>query len=45
LKHEPVERITRAVMRDVRAFAGQQEQADDLTLLAIRWNGAGVVEG
>jgi sigma-B regulation protein RsbU (phosphoserine phosphatase) len=39
LKHEPVERITRAVMRDVRAFAGQQEQADDLTLLAIRWNG------
>ncbi len=44
LKHEPVERITRAVMRDVRSFAGTQEQADDLTLLAIRWNGGAVVE-
>lgn len=40
LKAEPVERITRALVRDVRSFAGTQEQADDLTLLAIRWNGA-----
>jgi sigma-B regulation protein RsbU (phosphoserine phosphatase) len=45
LKHEPVDRITRAVMRDVRNFAGAQEQADDLTLLAIRWNGWTAAEG
>ena len=39
LGQEPVERITRAIVRDVRAFCGTHEQADDLTLLAVRWNG------
>jgi sigma-B regulation protein RsbU (phosphoserine phosphatase) len=37
----PVERITRTVVQDVREFCGTHEQADDLTLLAVRWNGDG----
>ncbi len=35
----PVDRITRGIMDDVRAFSGAQEQADDLTVLAVRWHG------
>jgi len=31
--------VTRAVVQDVRAFGGEHEQADDLTLLAVRWLG------
>jgi serine phosphatase RsbU (regulator of sigma subunit)/CHASE2 domain-containing sensor protein len=31
--------ILRRVRDDVRAYAGQAEQSDDLTLLCVRWNG------
>lgn len=41
LAEEPVEKITRGVVQDVRAFCSTHEQADDLTLLAVRWNGNG----
>lgn len=36
----PVERITRSVVQDVRTFSAEQEQADDITVLAVRWIGA-----
>jgi len=36
--NDPAE-ILSAVRDDVRAFAGQAEQSDDLTLLCVRWNG------
>ena len=39
MKGEPVEQITRALVQDVRQFCGETEQADDLTVLAVRWNG------
>ena len=39
LAGQPVEKITREILNDVRAFSGGHEQADDLTLLAVRWNG------
>jgi sigma-B regulation protein RsbU (phosphoserine phosphatase) len=35
----PVQRITRAVIQDVRTFAGDHEQADDISVLALRWIG------
>jgi sigma-B regulation protein RsbU (phosphoserine phosphatase) len=35
----PVQRITRAVVQDVRAFSTDQEQADDISVLAVRWIG------
>jgi sigma-B regulation protein RsbU (phosphoserine phosphatase) len=35
----PAQRITRAVVQDVRTFAGEQEQADDISVLAMRWFG------
>jgi phosphoserine phosphatase RsbU/P len=35
----PVQRITRAVVQDVRTFAADQDQADDISVLAIRWIG------
>ncbi|HEY5897024.1 MAG TPA: CHASE2 domain-containing protein [Burkholderiales bacterium] len=31
--------LLRALRDDVRRFAGKAEQSDDLTLLAVRWNG------
>jgi sigma-B regulation protein RsbU (phosphoserine phosphatase) len=31
--------VTRTVVHDVRAFGAEHEQADDLTLLAVRWLG------
>ncbi|RYD67565.1 MAG: hypothetical protein EOP84_30445, partial [Verrucomicrobiaceae bacterium] len=34
------EQITRTVVQDVRAFGAEHEQADDLTLLTVRWLGA-----
>ena len=37
-----VERISRGVVQDLRAFCGEREQADDITVLAIRWLGAAV---
>jgi sigma-B regulation protein RsbU (phosphoserine phosphatase) len=37
--NDSVERITRTVIQDIRTFCGTHEQADDLTLLAVRWNG------
>ncbi len=39
MSDDSVERITRKVVQDVRAFCGTHEQADDITLLAVRWNG------
>lgn len=36
----PVQRITRSVIQDVRAFASDQAQADDISVLALRWVGA-----
>lgn len=33
--------IAAAIAEDVRSFAGTAEQSDDLTLLCVRWNGAG----
>lgn len=35
----PVHRITRSVIQDVRAFASDQPQADDISVLALRWIG------
>lgn len=35
----PVQRITRAVVQDVRTFAADQDQADDISVLAVRWIG------
>ena len=35
----PVQRITRAVVQDVRTFAADQDQADDISVLALRWIG------
>lgn len=36
----PVQRITRSVIQDVRTFASDQQQADDISVLALRWIGA-----
>jgi sigma-B regulation protein RsbU (phosphoserine phosphatase) len=36
---QSAERIVRGVTQDVRTFCGAHEQADDLTLLVLRWNG------
>lgn len=33
--------IVAAIAADVHSFAGTAEQSDDLTLLCVRWNGAG----
>lgn len=35
----PAEKITRAVMHDVQAFSAEREQADDISVLALRWLG------
>lgn len=35
----PVEKITRAVVRDVRTFCGEREQSDDISVMAVRWLG------
>jgi sigma-B regulation protein RsbU (phosphoserine phosphatase) len=35
----PVQRITRSVVQDVRTFAADQDQADDISVLAVRWIG------
>lgn len=35
----PVEKMTRGVIRDVRTFCGEREQSDDISVMAIRWNG------
>jgi sigma-B regulation protein RsbU (phosphoserine phosphatase) len=36
---QPVEKITRSVVQDVRAFCGEREQSDDISILAVRWLG------
>lgn len=41
LHAEPVERITRAAVRDVRTFSGERDQSDDISVLALRWIGHG----
>lgn len=33
--------VTRGVLADVRAFAREHEQADDITVLALKWMGVG----
>ena len=35
----PVEKITRGVVQDVRAFAAEREQSDDISVMAVRWLG------
>lgn len=35
----PVERVTLGVVQDVHAFSADQEQSDDISVLAVRWNG------
>jgi sigma-B regulation protein RsbU (phosphoserine phosphatase) len=40
LHGRPPEGVVRTVVRDVRAFAGAREQADDLSLLAVQWFGS-----
>jgi sigma-B regulation protein RsbU (phosphoserine phosphatase) len=37
--HLAVEKITRAVVRDVRTFCGEREQSDDISVMALRWLG------
>ena len=39
LATEPVEKITRGVVQDVHAFAGESEQSDDISVMAVRWPG------
>jgi sigma-B regulation protein RsbU (phosphoserine phosphatase) len=34
-----VDRMTRGVVSDVRAFCGYQEHSDDISVVALRWNG------
>ena len=34
-----VEKITRRVFSDVRAFCGEREQSDDISVMALRWHG------
>ena len=33
------EHLTETIFADVRRFAGEADQADDITVLALRWNG------
>jgi len=40
VRMEPVGKITRAVMNDVRTFCAEREQADDISVMALRWLGA-----
>lgn len=44
---EEPQAIVEALARDVREFVGEAEQADDLTVLCVRWNGlpATLLEG
>ena len=35
-----VEKITRGVVSDVRAFCGEREQSDDISVMVLRWHGA-----
>jgi phosphoserine phosphatase RsbU/P len=39
LSEVPVEKMTRGIVRDVRTFSGEREQSDDISVMAIRWNG------
>ena len=34
-----VDKITRGVAQDVQAFSAEREQADDISVLAVRWRG------
>jgi phosphoserine phosphatase RsbU/P len=40
VRTQPVGKITRAVMNDVRTFCAEREQADDISVMALRWLGA-----
>ena len=35
----PTAKITRAVVQDVSTFCGESEQADDISVMALRWLG------
>ena len=35
----PVNKMTRGVVSDVRAFCGEREQSDDISVVSIRWHG------
>ena len=39
----PVGKITRRVVQDVSTFCGECEQADDISVLALRWLGPGAL--
>lgn len=39
-KGRPLKEIVLAVQESIRAFAGEEPQADDITMLTIRYNGA-----
>ncbi len=36
---QPVEKLTRGVVTDVRSFCGEREQSDDISVMALRWHG------
>ena len=40
--HSPCRRIVSEVLRELRRFAGDEVQSDDITLLLARWNGVPV---
>ena len=44
LAREPVEKITRGVVRDVQTFAAEHEQSDDISVMAVRWPGPAAAE-
>lgn len=40
----PASTITRSIVQDVRAFSAEHEQADDISVMALRWLGPVAVE-
>lgn len=41
LKHEPVDHITKGIMKKIREFAADEPQSDDIAMLIIRYTGRG----
>ena len=37
LKHQPQDRLLSGMLENVRCFAGEAEQFDDITMLGITW--------
>ena len=38
-KDAPLDEILKFVLEDVRSHAGNAEQSDDITMLAVKWKG------